>query len=114
MDFESLNGKTIKQAFDEFHSKNPKVYKLFCEQCFRAIQRNRKKLSSKQILGFIRWEISLETESDDGFKINDAFTSHYSRLFVKDYPQHIEIFNFRGLRQSSEPSVEESLADLFK
>ncbi len=103
--YKEQTGRSIEEAFDEFHSKNPKVYKLFCDQCFRAISKNRTKLSSKQILGHIRWEISLETDSDDGFKINDAFTSHYPRLFIKEFPQHQEIFNFRELRDGSEPGT---------
>ncbi len=96
--YEQATGRSIEEAFREFHTNNPKVYMFFSEQCFRAIRRGKNKISSKQLLGYIRWEVSLETNSDDGFKINDAFTSHYSRLFAKDYPEHEDIFNFRELR----------------
>ena len=68
------------------------------------------KTSSKMILNRIRWEIatvgiqntnSEQNASDgifDGFKINDAFTSRYARLFVDQNPDWSFLFNLRSLR----------------
>jgi len=77
--------------------------------------------SSKLILNRIRWEISIgaldpryvheiNTKKQDSvewsvlndtyedFKINDAFTSRYVRLFMDDFPTWSHIFNTRELR----------------
>lgn len=96
--YQQSTGKSIDEAFKIFHEQNPKVYEIFKQQTLKAITLGRKKISSKQLLGYIRWRVFMSTKSNDGFKINDAFTSRYSRLFVKEFPQHHDIFNYRELR----------------
>jgi hypothetical protein len=66
-------------------------------------------VSSKQIIGFLRWEVALQIDSKDDFKINDAFTSHYARLFAKDHPEYEDIFNFRELRASTDTHTKKFL-----
>lgn len=100
--FKQNTGKTIDEAFQEFHTKNPKVWEIYREQVLKAISIGRKKISSKQLLGYIRWKIYMTTNSSDGFKINDAYTSRYARLFAKEFPQHTDIFNYRHLRTGKE------------
>lgn len=102
--FEEQTGRSIETAFAEFHAKNPIVYDLFKEQVFRAIRKNRSKISSKQIIGYLRWEVSFQVDNQkDEFKINDAFTSRYARIFVMEHPQYEDIFNFRELRSGIDP-----------
>ncbi len=105
--FSKQTTKTIQQAFDEFHERNPQVYDSFKELAFEAINARKKKISSKMIINVIRWEVFLQTEDKtlvdigDGlvsFKINDAYTRRYARLFANDYPEHEDKFNFRELR----------------
>lgn len=108
MRFLKNTGKTIQQAFDEFHKNNPLVYRHFKRMALEAIGKKKKKLSSKMIINVIRWEIYMETieltlfTDNEGkknkFKINDAYTSRYARLFTDEFPQHREIFNMRELR----------------
>lgn len=98
MNFRTTNGKTIKQAFDEFHSANPHIYEQFKEIAFMLIRRNKKKISSKMIINHIRWMVYVQTADDTGYKINDAYTPHYARLFIYDYPQHETKFETRNLR----------------
>lgn len=100
--YEQQHGKTIDAAFEEFHEKNPKVWETFQEQCLRAISMGRKKISAKQLLGYIRWYVSLQVDTQDGFKINDAYTSRYARLFAKTNPQYQDVFNYRELRSGVE------------
>jgi len=111
MDFKSTTGKSIGDAFKEFDEKNPKVYKLFKRYVYRAIDRGKEKVSSKMIINLIRWEYYLDTDSDDGFKINDAFTAHYSRKFSEEYPQQRHMFSFRRLRSTGSTIEEASQID---
>jgi len=100
MNFRTENGKTIKQAFDEFHKANPHVYQKFKKLALGLInQRNaRSKISSKMIINQIRWLTYTETTEQTGYKINDAYTSHYARLFISDYPQYETKLETRNLR----------------
>ncbi len=111
MKFLQNTGRTIQKAFNEFHKNNPLVYTHFKKMALEAInKKNKKKLSSKMIINVIRWEIYMETieltlfTDVDGslkkFKINDAYTSRYARLFTDEYPQHCNIFNMRELRSA--------------
>ena len=104
--FAEFNKKSIESAFKQFHKDNPKVYLLFKEQIFRAIRRGREKVSSKTLLGWLRWEVSLDVKTKDVYKINDAYTSRYSRIFIKEHPEYSELFNFRRLRDKSEKATE--------
>ena len=109
MDFLKNTGVSIQRAFEDFHKNNPHVYKLFEKETKHAIiDKNKKKLSAKMIINAIRWNIFLETEDEveftdkEGkktkFRINDAYTSRYARLFIQLNPQYPDIFNLKELR----------------
>ncbi len=118
MKYAQTTGRSIQADFDAYHQKYPDVYNYFKKylreiyesQTARGIKKEEIKTSSKMILNRIRWEIEtvgiLNTSSEksankgvyDGFKINDAFTSRYARLFCDEYPDYAGLFNFRGLR----------------
>tara|TARA_R100000951_G_scaffold110853_1_gene109184 strand:- start:534 stop:884 length:351 start_codon:yes stop_codon:yes gene_type:complete len=97
MNYKELNGYSIKEGFEKFNNENPHVLEAFEEQVFKAIKRGRKKISSKLIINWIRWNEFLKT-SDKNFRINDAYQSYYARYFVEKYPQHQNLFEFRKLR----------------
>jgi hypothetical protein len=106
--FESTTGMSIQEAFEKFDKQNNHVYLLFKRYTREAIVRKKAwttkgldpnfKTSAKLIINRIRWEIYFETNSQDGFRINDAFACHYARKFAADFPDFKEIFNYRELR----------------
>jgi hypothetical protein len=97
MNYKELNGKSIRDGFNEFNKENPHVYAAFEEQAIKAIKKGRNKISSKLIINWIRWNEYLSS-TDKSFKINDAYQSYYARHFVEKNPQYIDAFNFRKLR----------------
>lgn len=101
MNYQQLNGKSIRDGFAEFHKSNPHVYREFEKQCFIAIEKGRTKISAKLIINFIRWNEFLRT-SDENFRINDAYQSYYARLFAVNHPEHENIFEFRKLRNEQQ------------
>lgn len=100
MKYQQTNGVTIQFAFEQFHSDNPDVYEHFKRFAFAWLNTGAKKISAKQICGRIRWFIQVETTGkfSEDFKLNDAFTSRYARMFEKDYPQHDNKFEKRTIR----------------
>lgn len=127
MTYENTTGFTIDQAFENYNLKHPQIYDLFKKFLYELIdaelakhkdwnyntikEQKTLKTSSKLILNRIRWEVatnwistdktSEEKAADqifDGFKINDAFTSRYARLFCDENPDWSFLFNFRALR----------------
>lgn len=107
MNFINATGKSIDQAFREFHRKNPEVYTKFKEFALKAINSGKKKVSFKLIMNVIRWELFMQTNEDNSvmingdfvrFKINDAYGSRYARLFCKEFPQYENHVELRELR----------------
>ena len=107
MNFRENTGKTIAQAFAEYHAANPAVYDYFHKFAMKAILAGKEKLSFKLIGNVIRWEIYLNTDertlfNQDGklirFKLNDAYISHYARLWVENNPRYAHMVEFRELR----------------
>lgn len=107
MNFRQNTGKSIQQAFDEFHRNNPLVYHHFCKLIQKALNHGKKKVSSKMIINVIRWEIFIQTEeqtlfNDNGelkkFRINDCYTSRYARMYIDQHPDRKDIFELRELR----------------
>lgn len=107
MNFKENTGKDIQEAFEEFHKLNPSVYEHFKRIALEAINSGKKKFSAKLICGKIRWDVFMMTEeptlfNQNGkmkkFKINDAYTSRYARLFGDDFPEHEKCIEYRELR----------------
>ena len=107
MDFQRSTGRTIQQAFEIYHRLNPHIYDECKKLALSAIRKGRSKISFKLIVNVIRWEKYMQTEEptlwdQDGkqvrFKINDAYSSRFARLFAKDYPQYADKVEFRELR----------------
>lgn len=107
MNFQKNTGKTIQEAFETYHKLNPNVFSYFEKYAFEAISTGKKKVSFKMILNAVRWQEYIRTSDPiivtlnnkhHQFKINDAFSSRYSRLFIDKYPQYADKIELRGLR----------------
>lgn len=105
--YKNTTGRSITDAFNAYHALNPHVYDEVKKLALAAINKGRQKISFKLIINVIRWERFMRTEEPtvfnlDGtlvaFKINDAYSSRYARLFVADFPQHADKIEFRELR----------------
>lgn len=105
--FQENSGKAIQTAFEEFHKANPHVYSMFKKEMQKAIKAGKTQVSSKQIIGTLRWNKHFITEEKTlfndinqavAFKINDAYTSRYARLFAKDFPDYAKFLKIKSLR----------------
>lgn len=90
---------TVYKHFLDFHIKFPQVYILFEKFALQLIAKGETKLGSKMIIERIRWEIKTNSKDNDGFKINNNFTAHYSRLFIKYNPLYKDYFEFREIKR---------------
>ena len=99
MKFQALNGCTIQEKFEEFHENNPEVYQKFIKYANQIRDMGYEKYSAKQVVGRVRWHFQFEVkDKSDKYKINDAFTSRYARLYNDDFPSMIPFFEFRRIR----------------
>ena len=84
------NGNYTPENFDKHHAENPHIYDLFCRFAQQAA-RQREYYSAKIIFHRIRWETEI-AENQSEFKVSDGWISHYSRKFMKDFPEHNGFF----------------------
>lgn len=89
-----LDPKQVK--FEKYHSSNPEIWNMFKELTFQLIKAGRKHYSADGILHAIRWNTALR--GNDEKKINNNYSSMYSRLFTSNYPEHKDFFEQRLLK----------------
>jgi hypothetical protein len=85
----------IVESFEKFHAENPHVYGLFKAFCEDARKAGRGRYGAKAVLERIRWHVEVEARGD-AFKVNNNFTSCYSRLLIAEDPSFSSFFSLRG------------------
>jgi len=89
--------KSLKQAWWEWHNKNPQVWELFQKFTFQVIDAKFKHYSVNAIFERIRWHTDIETRGDS-FKISNNHRAYYARYFHHCYPEHDGFFRTSELR----------------
>lgn len=88
---------TIAERFALFHAANPHVadgLEQLAEQWLAAGNRT---VGMKALYERLRWESGIRTDGD-AYRLNNDFTSHYSRLLIERRPEWAEAFRLRELR----------------
>ena len=80
----------MKISFKKYHEENPQIYIEFKRLAFQMINRGYVRLEAKQIFEVIRWHTMVE--GNDGYKVNNNYTSDYARLFENDHPIYAGYF----------------------
>lgn len=98
--------RSIQKTFEEYHDRNPDIYKVYCQlvnqmillQQNKGVPDKKIKISSKHIMGKIRWEVFIGVDKIDDYKINDIYSSRYARIYIEQYPDRAHYFNQKALR----------------
>jgi len=91
---------SLTARFEKFHTDNPKVYELFKKFTFMAIRRGHTRLSAWMIANRIRWETSIETFSDDDYKISNDYIALYARKFMEEFPKYDGFFRTKPMKRA--------------
>lgn len=83
----------MKKSFKKYHEESPQIYAEFKRLSLQLINRGYKHIGAKQIFEVIRWQTMIS--GNDGFKVNNTYTSDYARLFENDHPIYAGIFRKR-------------------
>ena len=87
-------------AFEKYHAENPQIYRVFKRFAIEAINAGCKHLGAQTIVERVRWETNVM--GNDGYKINNNYSAYYSRLFMKEFPQHVGFFATRTAKADKE------------
>lgn len=96
----------LADTFKVFHQDHPSFYALFNSLSYHLIQRGFKHYSAKAVFERIRWEKdSVNEEGESDFKVNNNYTAHYSRLWMKENPKYKGFYRLRELPSGNEDPV---------
>lgn len=87
--------------FHKFHLENKHVYKTLVKMCrqWRYQHGQEAKISIKTLWEVMRWQYAMGiSKSDEPFKLNNIFTSHYARLIMDCNADLDGIFNLREMK----------------
>jgi hypothetical protein len=96
----------IEKAWRTFHSTNPLIWRLYQQFTMDLICAGHEHGSSDMVLHRIRWETAVKTVSPVPLKINNNFSSLYSRLSAQSYPEHSEFFLTRKRISENKPAYD--------
>lgn len=91
--------KTLSERFEEFDTKNPHIYKLFCKYTKQAVDSGKDRLSHWLVVNRIRWDTEVVTITDEKYKISNDFIALYARKFMKDFPEHEGFFKTKEMKR---------------
>lgn len=83
--------------FRVFHANNPHIYELVKKYTFEVIATGRDRFSMTSIFERIRWHTNVETTGGEQFKLCQNYIPYYSRMFMRDFPEHDGFFRTNAL-----------------
>jgi hypothetical protein len=89
-------GQTIQERFEAFDAANPHVREALRNLALRMQARGVRRYGMKGLFEVLRWRFAIQTEGDE-YKLNNIFTSRYSRLLMETEPRLAGFFATREL-----------------
>lgn len=90
--------QTISERFEEFHRLNGWVYTALETLAADWLAHGHRKVGVKALFEVIRWQFGRTTTGDQGFRMNNDFTSRYARLLIERNPEWENAIETRSLR----------------
>ena len=90
--------RTIQDKFEDFHERHPEVYSEIVRMARELKAAGHQRYSMDALLHVIRWHRHVRRDQGDEFKINDWYSSRYSRLVQTMESDLDGFFETRGLK----------------
>lgn len=87
----------IQEAFERFHANNPHVYSILDHLASQWLKRH-PTVGVKMLWEVLRWELGVDTNTEDTFKLNNNYTSRYARMLVDNHPAWAGRIQLRALQ----------------
>lgn len=92
---------TLKDKFEAFHDRNPKVYEALEGMAALMVMRGRKRISIKMCVEVLRWNYYLQTvDAESEYRLNNSYSAYYARLLLKRHPDWDGLFQLREVHES--------------
>ena len=92
---------TLRDKFNAFNSRNPKVLAELERMANQLILRGRKRISTKMLFENLRYDFYMTTDDPDSeFRLNNNMTPYYARLMIQRHPDWDGLFQLREVHES--------------
>lgn len=93
------SGATIDERFRDFHTQNGWVYRQLEAMTTELVAAGQRRVGMKMLVEVLRWRYFRQTfDPSSPFRLNNDYTSRYSRLLIADHPEWADVFETRELR----------------
>lgn len=89
---------TIQERFEAFEAANPHVYVALRTLAFQMLNAGVRAYGIKGLFEICRWQLSMQTNGKEEFRLCNSFSSRYARLLVERNPELDGFFELRSLR----------------
>lgn len=95
-----LGKTTIERRFRQYHAAHPEVYRELVQLARQAKAAGRTRMGMKALFEILRWNRMLNGVDPEGFKLNNIFSSRYTRLICEQEPDLADLFQTRELKSA--------------
>lgn len=92
---------SIEERFQQFHQANPHIYTAIRQRALFLRRKGFRRWSTKSAFEILRYDWAIQTDTTDGFKLNNDFTRPYARLLMQQEP---DLAGFFETRDSNPPA----------
>lgn len=97
--FDRRDSRSIQERFDGWIARHPEVYVLFRQFALELLAAGRKRFSSDAIVQRIRWYYAVNPTKEEGFVVNDHWSSRLARKLMEDDGRFVGFFETRALKR---------------
>lgn len=92
------NEQTKLEKFERFINQYPEVYELFKFYALDLYRAGRRAYSARTIVERVRWQQAVNSQDDEGYKINNNHIPHFARKLIGEDTRFEEFFSLRELK----------------
>lgn len=97
-----MRDQTLTERFEAFHAANPAFYGQLVHLTRRFRDRTGRRCGIQRIIEVARFDVAIQTQTDEDFKVNNDFAAFYARLIMH---QEADLVGFFELRRSAEADI---------
>jgi hypothetical protein len=97
-----LLGPTVRQKWEDFHERNPHVFRWLYAECKRAMELCKlhgiKRFGFRRVWEMVRWNYRIHTteQVEGGFKLNNNYQRFYEDALIAHDPRLAGYVERRG------------------
>jgi hypothetical protein len=88
-----------EEGFNQFHQRNPEVYRILVLRAFNMKRYGCKSYSMRTLWEVLRWELDrkrMKNPASEKYELNDHWPPFYARLIMAEHPELQGFFETRG------------------